>query len=102
MGWGCPRGEARLRTAAPNPRSPGLRVQTPAPGGCRDPLFLTPGFPLKRHLPLTLLWSAPSHPQVVSKLPLKTVTSAALVAAWGGGGAEISCPKAVGFLGREI
>ena len=53
MGWGCPRGEAHLRTAAPNTRPPGLRVQTPAPGGCPDLLFLTPGFPLKRHLSLS-------------------------------------------------
>ena len=57
------------------------RPQGPETGAKRLPGHtLTPGFPLKRHLPLTLLWRAPSHLQVVSKLPLKTVTSAALVA----------------------
>lgn len=49
-----------------------------SPGARRMPrhLFLIPGFPLKRPLPLTLPWRASSHPQVVLKLPLKTITPA--------------------------
>lgn len=68
-------GEAHLcSTAAPRLTQP----QGPAPGARRMPrhLFLIPGFPLKRPLPFTLPWRALSHPQVVPKLPLKTLIPA--------------------------